>query len=322
VRKPVVGDSRSREFCRKFVRFSEHWLVKNLVRPVIFIMPPSIITLVATRSGLQAQLDPLLGHKIVSLLNDSALLVLVFASLYVYLLRTIYSAIEHHSKPERELNRDDLNAMLNSLNVVVGDKMKRFSSYFRSIDQEKRLCGNDVFQNITQPRQQIGMLVAALRGVFEFIDSSDALFRVGLLIIKDDKPCEWAHFEPAEHPPRTEPSELANARSTVMHCIKAKSAVLVEDIAKELAKRENKQRYLRCNTGDGDNGSQLCIPVICPMTRKVIYVITIAADRKCALREKHLPLYRWIADNYTLRMTLEHSLLILKEKTNESTKAT
>lgn len=315
--KPVTGDTFFRQYCRNFVNFAESWLVKSILRPFFFIMPPSLLTFLATRSGMQEEVQQLFGTEIAAYLNESAILILFFAFLYVTIVKAIYSGILLYSKPEREIGRDDLHVILKTLNIVVGDKMKRFAKRVKLVVDQRNLNGGNIFQEITQPTQQIGLLVSALRGAFESIDQTNALFRVGLLTVKNGKPEEWAHFDPAERPPRTTPEQLSCVGSTVMRCIKAKSSVLVEDIAKEITVKSKKnRRYLKCNTKDGENGSQLCYPIIHPTTGKIVYVITIAGNKKCCLPEKHLPLFEWIIEHYALRINLEHSLFILKENIN------
>jgi hypothetical protein len=246
--------------------------------------------------------------------------VLIATFAYVAFLKTIYAAIEHYSKPDRELSRDDLQAILQSINVVVGDKAKRFVGHAKVSLTSHNLPQDRVFQEITKPEQQIGLLVSALQGVLGFLDK-DTLFRVGLLIIQDGKPVEWAHFEPAERPPRTQATELDHPGSTVMQCIGKKSTVLVEDIQKELRIRnKEKRRYLQLNTRSNENGSQLCYPIAHSATGKIEYVITVAGDRRCCLIEKHLPLYEWIIDHFALRIRLEHSLMILKREVQDERK--
>lgn len=244
------------------------------------------------------------------------MLVLVAAYLYVAVLKTLYAAIERHSKPERELSRDDLDSILKSLNVVVGDKAMRFASYLKNCtSQNNAVDPAATFDTITQPKQQIALLISAVRGAFECIDSADTLYRVGLLIIRDGKPVEWAHFDPADHPPRTPPTDLSHPGSTVMHAVRARTTVIVEDIARELRGRsKNNRRYVRGNTRDDDEGSQLCYPVIHPATGQVEYVITVTGDGKCCMPEKHRPLYEWIINHYALRLNLEHSLMVIKER--------
>lgn len=317
--KPTSNDSFIRKSCRKITESCEHWFVKGFLKPVFFILPPSLITNVATKNNLAQQLEKILNPEISQFLSQSSLILFIGAYLYIVVLKGIYSAIEHYSKPEREINRDDILVILKSIGIVVGDKMKRFSNKARSITSNTTINPQQIFFELTQPEQQISLLISALRTSIEHIDQTNSFFRVGLLLIKNDEPYEWAFFDPAERPPRTTAVELSHPGSTVMRSIKAKSPILVEDIAKELnIKNKEKRRFLKCYTLEGEDGSQLCYPIIHPATNKVEYVITIAGNKRLSLEEKHLPLYTWLIDHYAMRVSLEHSLLLIKEKANEN----
>jgi len=282
-------------------------------------LPPTLITTAATKSNLKQELEAILSPEISQFLSQSSLLVLIGAYVYIVVLKSIYSAIEHYSKPEREINRDDILVLLKSIGIVVGDKMKRFSNLAKANISKTTINPQQIFFELTKPEQQINLLISALRTSIERIDQTNSFFRVGLLLIKNDEPYEWAYFDPAERPPRTTAEELSHPGSTVMRSIKAKSPVLVEDIARELKlKNKEKRRFLKYNTVDGEEGSQLCYPIIHPATNKVEYVITIAGNKKLCLEEKHLPLYTWLIDHFAMRVSLEHSLLLLKEKANEN----
>jgi hypothetical protein len=329
VHKPTSCDSIFQKLCKKITDSCGHWFVKSFLKPVFFILPPTIITNLATKNNLTQQLGSVLNPQISQLLSQSSLFLFIGAYLYLVILKSIYSAIEHYSKPEREINRNDILFLLTSIGVVVGDKMKRFSDKAKEISTRDVINSQQIFFEITQPEQQISLLITALKNSIEYIDQTDSFFRVGLLMVQDDKPYEWACFTPAQRPPRTAASELSHPRTTVMLSIKAKTPILVEDIAKELKIRnKDKRRFLKCNTTEGEEGSQLCYPIIHPATGKVEYVITIAGNKRLCLEEKHLPLYTWLIDHFAMRVSLEHSLLLIKknasvkklkkEKTDES----
>lgn len=318
VYKPTSKDSFFRKSCRKITASCDHWFVRSFLKPVFFILPPSLVTMVVSKSNLKQELTSILGADISSFLTQSSLLVLIGAYLYVVILKSLFSGIDYYSKPERELSRDDILVVLKAIGIVVGDKMKRFSNHAKDTVSKTTVNRGDIFLELTQPRQQIDLLVSALRTSIDWIDQTNAFFRVGLLVIKNNEPVEWAYFDPAERPPRTLPKDLSHPGSTVMKAIKAKSPILVEDIAKELKiKNKDKRRFLKCNTTEDEDGAQLCYPIIHPATGVIEYMITIAGDKKLCLEEKHLPLYVWLIEHFAMRISLEHSLLLIKEKTNE-----
>lgn len=316
--RPIVGDSWLKKLAREFVESCEKWWVKNLVRPVFFLLPPTVFTAVATRKGLQDQLVEIFGAAIGEYLNGSALVIIVGAFLYVALMRTLYAGIEQYSHPEKELKTADLLAILNALNVVVGDKNRRFGGYLKAQLKARQVNPGQTFLEITRPDQQIVLLIISLRTVFEYLDDKNARYRVGLLKVENRSPIEWVAFDPTSHPPRTSPQQLSAPSSTVSHAINTKSLVVVEDIQVELRRKKNKgeRRYIKGSTQDSDQGSQLCFPINHASTGSVEYVITVAGDKKACLVEKHAEIYSWIIEQFSTRIALEHSLLVLKEKAN------
>lgn len=129
-------------------------------------------------------------------------------------------------------------------------------------------------------------------------------------------------FEPGAHPPRTQAKNLASPSSTVSHAIKKKSIVIVDNIQNELSKPNKKERqFLKSNTQPTDQGSQICYPIVHASTGVIEYVLTIAGNKKNCFLSKHAELYAWIIGIFTTRISLEHSLLILKEKANGGKKS-
>lgn len=188
--RPTSNDSFIRKSCRKITESCEHWFVKSFIKPVFFILPPTLITTAATKSNLKQELEAILNPEISQFLSQSSLLVLIGAYVYIVVLKSIYSAIEHYSKPEREINRDDILVLLKSIGIVVGDKMKRFSNLAKANISKTTINPQQIFFELTKPEQQINLLISALRTSIERIDQTNSFFRVGLLLIKNDEPYE------------------------------------------------------------------------------------------------------------------------------------
>lgn len=313
--KPVIQDNKTKKCCRFIVETAEMWLFKYLIRPVFFVFPPTLLTLLATRKGLQNDVIELTGETVGNWLNHSALVIIVFTFLYVVILKAIYAAIKSYSKPGKELQVDELIALIKAIDIVVGDKTKRMSGEAKKAINISNLCGKTIFNQITRPEQQIPLLISGLRSVFEYLDEYETTFRVGLLRIENNKPTEWFSFDPASLPPRTEPSKLGSPSSTVSHAIKSKSVIIIESIQKELAKKSKRDRmFMKGNIQDNEEGSQLSYPIIHPSTGNVEYVITIAGNRNYCMKKKHAELYSWVINHFSVRITMEHSLLIIKEQ--------
>lgn len=313
--QPIVGDNRAKLCCRKIVSFCESWFVKQIARPIVFLLPPILLTSVAYRAGLKEDVVKWFGAGVGDLLNQSAFLIIVGAYIYVVIMKAIYAAINSYAKPSRELGTGDLIAILKAMNIVVNEKAKRMADKAKSALQQKNICPKRTFLQITQPGQQLYLLIAGIKSVFEYIDQEKAEYRVGLLKISGNKAVEWIAFEPYVQPPRTTPEDLNAPTSTVTHCIKTKSIVVVDDIQKELKKpTKDERRFLRSNT---QIGSQLCHPLTHQATGKVEYVITVAGNKANCLKQKHSELYEWILNHFAVRISMEHSLLIMKEKAHE-----
>ncbi|HFD31104.1 MAG TPA: hypothetical protein ENJ28_00120 [Gammaproteobacteria bacterium] len=315
---PVVGDNFVKKLCRGTVTFCESWSIKFLARPILFILPPTLVTLAATKTNIKDQVVDIFGQDVGSFINSSALLVVIGTFLYVVFMRALYAGISAYSKPARNIEVNELLAILKAINLVVGDKCKRMSDEAKKILSKTTVCPATTFTNITRPDQQIPLLIAGIKSVFEYMDQANTIFRIGLLRIIDNKPTEWIAFEPASNPPRTPAQNLSVPSSTVMHSIKNKSIITIQDIQSELSKRnKDKRRFVKSNTQPNDQGSQLCYPIVHPATGNVEYVITIAGNKKDCLIEKHTELYAWVIEHFSLRISLEHSLLVMKEKSNE-----
>lgn len=313
--KPIIEQPLTKRICKKITSFCETWMVKHILRPVFFLMPPAFLTLIATREGLRDNIVKYTSASTGEYLNNSAILILLITYLYVVIMKAIYAWIVNHAKPEKELEVGDLLALLKAIDIVVSDKTKRMSMEAKLLLNKDRACGQKTFLQITRPDQQIPLLIGGIRNVFEYMDNTDTVFRVGLLKIENNKPIDWYSFDPVSLPPRTPAKALKTPTSTVAHCIKTRSIVVIEDIQKELSKKAKKDRhFVKSNVQDSDEGSQLCYPLIHPATGNIEYVFTIAGNRANCLNKKHKELYSWIIEHFSVRVSMEHSLLIMREK--------
>lgn len=322
MRHPIIGDNWAKRLARTYISFAESWFIKNIARPILFILPPTIATAAATRQGLQEEIANILPPKAASFINESALIILVGVYLYVVIAKAIHAYIKNYSKPAKEISVEDVIAINKSIEIVVTEKYKRLSQEARKTKATETLNPGAVFRNITLPETQIKLTINGIRSVFEHLDQTRSLLRVGLIRIIDNKPTEWIAFEPMSHPPRTSAPQLSAPSSTVSATLKTKSIVVVEDIQAELSvKTKDKRRFLALNTQPTDQGSQLCYPIIHASTGKIEYIITIASNKKLSLQTSHKELYTWILEQFALRIALEHSLLLLKEKAHEESAA-
>lgn len=143
--QPIVGDNRAKLCCRKIVSFCESWFVKQIARPIVFLLPPILLTSVAYRAGLKEDVVKWFGAGVGDLLNQSAFLIIVGAYIYVVIMKAIYAAINSYAKPSRELGTGDLIAILKAMNIVVNEKAKRMADKAKSALQQKTFAQRELF---------------------------------------------------------------------------------------------------------------------------------------------------------------------------------
>lgn len=320
---PVIKDSAGKKVCKSIVKLCDSWLVKYIFTPILFVQPPILLTILATKNELQNDVVSWVGPAIGKFISESALLIIIGSFLYLVVMRAIYAAIRNCAKPERELEVDDLVALVNAINIIVGEKTRRMAIEAKAALGLNNICGRETFLQITRPDQQIPLLIRGLRSVFVYMHTANATFRVGLLRIDNNKAIHWYSFDPESQPPRTHAAVLNAPTSTVSRCIKTKSIIVIDNVQKELKKKsKNIRRFMRGNLQAEDEGSQLCYPIIHSATGNVEYVVTIAGNRSESLKAKYSELYTWIINHFSVRICMEHSLLIMKEKTSDTAEST
>lgn len=311
---PVFRTNLITKICHRINIFFNHATYVCFVRPVLFVLPISFILMTLADSELCKQLGDVIGSRAADFLQKSQLM-LVFMS---FALITIGSSLENlikaYATPDCELLRDDLHSILNNINGVVGSKKSRFLKVTK-LAILNRWGKEKIFLEITQPEQQIALLVKALHGIFEYLFKNKVNFRVGLMRVADNKPSEWFCFEPEDHPPRTSAKVLSAPTSAIMKALKTKEMVIVSDLQDELKKKSKEDRnFIKGSSDLSAEGSLLTFPIYCPNTKNPIYVLSVLAKQKKCLDEKNKELYFWIIDIFLSRILLEHHLMLLKNQ--------
>lgn len=306
---PVAGDNSCKVFCRRIVKFCESFIVKNIVYPIVIVLPPILVTSVAQTDELKKELLKYLSAD--SLTTVSNLVLIILATIYMVLVKAIYLGIKSYGKPSKELEKRDLIAILRGIDIVLDEKAKRMDKNAALTLASPRDC-TQIFKAVTLPEQQISLLVVAIHSFFEYLSEQKVNFRVGLLRVESDKVVEWEAFHPRSSPPRTLPAKLNIPTSTVSKCIKSKSMIIINDVRKELLKEKSKRAYFEGNFQSSEQGSQLCYPIVHNSDGKIHYVLTIAGNKADSLNQSHTDLYKWVLNHYIVRISLERSLLIMK----------
>jgi hypothetical protein len=171
----------------------------------------------------------------------------------------------------------------------------------------KQAQPDQVFQSITQPDQQIYFTVNAIWKFLEKI-AGNVSFDVRLAEIgtKGELLSWYTH---GGEPPRHTIAELDCADSALRHCVNTKSVVVIPDIQKEAEKKVGQHYHM---FEKHEKGSVLCYPIYHRPTRSYPYVLCIKAHRANHFTAGGEDYYKWLFDQFGLRLELEHSLRLLK----------
>ncbi|ERJ17732.1 hypothetical protein SSPSH_003500 [Salinisphaera shabanensis E1L3A] len=251
--------------------------------------------------------------------NQNPFLASVIVALYVIGLNAIISGVHRLAKGSERVEIKDLLRLFEVLETIVGSKSKRFGEYVSTSYKKPRseFSAEATFRNITQPDQQIALLNIGIQTFFDAIDRHDTNIATAIVSVSENgAPESWFHFHPDSKPPLATPEELAKPDSTVMHAIKRRRMVIIEDIAAEAKKPDRSRRYRKVENED-EEGSLICYPIIDGSSNKVPYVVSIKADRKKYFRKHHSEFYSWVLETFEVRIRLEHSLLLLRSLADE-----
>lgn len=311
MRRLLKGRARTIEI---FYRALSKWWIKFGLWPLLVAGPPGLLAYwmqngTASVLPVPSFVQPFLGNPYAGF----------FGPAWIWLFTLAYAFIETKSK-EGAIDVGHLLSLFKTLEKIVEAKAKRFGEYAKRMQAGLVEPDSAVFSAITQPEQQIAKISEGLHAFFEAIDKRGASFRVGIVVIRDNVPVEWLYFSPESQPPRTPMSTLQSPESTICRCVESRHIVIVEDVKAEIRKSSGR-RYVP-GSDVSSEGSQLCYPVVHHYTDSIPYVIAIAVDRRGYFRQKQRPLYEWIIEHFAVRLGLEQSLSIIKERVQDGQKIT
>ena len=188
---------------------------------------------------------------------------------------------------------------------IVCDKTVEFDKHYN----KPEINNECIFRAITNPIIRIQNLIYKLH-YFLKITNSNLNFLVRMAKMKDDKPVDWfKHNAPPEKRPRTVIRELDFENSALRLCIKEREIIIIEDVEKE-SKKENPRFKI---TQKDQKGSLICYPVYHIETETHPYVIIISTP-SVFFKETKKEYYEWILELFAVRIKLEHSLSLIREK--------
>lgn len=291
--------------------YTSHWAVKYAAGPLLLALPPAIITALYSNPAAKDWLAITHPH-ISQILTEYFWFFIAFAAIYPTIVLKVAQMIAKRAD-SNGLSVDGLLALLASLDAIVGCKEARFAKQAASTAP---LTKEEAFCKVTNPDTQIAEIVREVCNLFNATrtDKKKNLIRVTLAVIKDDKITEIPIYYPADEPVRSPIESLNKPCSAIQTAIKSKKLVVIEDIRKELQRPHKKRRFIDTGNEVDNAGSIICYPIIYSKTGKIPFVISVHCNDAGYFKNDFKDLYEHSLQRFALRLSLEYSLLQIKEK--------
>lgn len=312
-----IFNSASNKLLSKIVDISKDWKFIYLLKPLIISALPVIMAFYSTDS-IHKRISEI-SPEITSYCDANVLKVILYAAVLLFVLTAIFGWIEQQANKQCEIDDVSLHTLLKILDRIVGAKSARFGKNYKKLLASRDTCAKTVFNEITKPDEQIALLTEGIYSFFESLDKENVAIKVVVAplknnVIEDD----WLYCAPTSNPPRTPLSELKHPESALSACLKNKSIVIIEDVQKEALKTKNRNFIITRDDAKTEEGSLVCYPVIHSTTNEVAYILSIYANKKCYFTKQRKPIFENFLQRFALRISLEHSLSLLKTITAET----
>lgn len=281
------------------------------VLPIVFLSGPSLAVTYYSVDLFRNATKEVIPIGLSAFLDSHVIYVLVIALIISYVISNINLILQKFVTNGDSLTYEGLLHLKGALEKIVQFKADRFEMESNNLLSQKASPAA-IFKAITKPDQQILHIAHALHGFLEAI-TTDIDFKVR--IIKTDNvgnPIAWYTFAPNNLPPNTDISVLQNHDSSVSTCLRNKKMFVIEDI-KEAANKAGGREYVMSHSDPADEvGSLICYPIYQKQIKCYPLVLAISANKPYFKKSKKL-LYKWILDQFVLRIQLEYNLVLLKE---------
>lgn len=293
---------------RLFSLYKIPW-VQFFLAPLLFTLPPVLLTKFT---------DSQKFHDFVSadfpqlaeFLDRYYLASILFATIYTIAVLAFAKSIVRRVRI-REIDTSGLLSIIAALDGIVGPKAARFGEHVKNIPN---LTRETIFCTISQPQLQIVEIIRSLWYLFDAAKSRETnnLIRVVLARFADGKIIGFPVYFPADEFVDASLDDLNKPNSAFSTAFRTKKILVIPDIEKEL---RTKKRYEPLGNHDDDSGSLICYPVIHKSTREVPFVISIHCDEKNYFKQDNefVEIYKLTLERFALRLSVEYSLLLLKE---------
>lgn len=303
-------------FTRWLFELYKKWWVQYIAAPVLLAAPPALVTGFYNNKALNAKVLAL-SPWVADLLTQYAIAAFLFASLYSLILLAFAKSVVK-SVDARGLNVEGLLMLIAAIDSVVGSKARRFAERATNMNG---LTRESVFDEITQPTKQIAEIVRAICELFNLATTDKKrpnLIRVVLATINENNEITGLPiYYPEDEPVRSTVDGLNDPSSAIRTAARTRKTIIIRDIAKELEKPKVKRKFADTGNDQDNIGSLICYPVLHNGTKRVPFVISIHCEDAGYFKEGFVELYEHTLQRFALRLSLEYSLLTIKEKLSE-----
>lgn len=311
IEKFTIEKPKRTSFYKLIVKQVNKAWVKWFVIPIFYGLPVFFINSSFSNDNLAKWLKNNLGN-FGGFLGEYQAWIIILSFVIYGMTAVLYSHIkdiaEYSPPPPPDLSKQHAISIIQTLEIVVQAKYKRFIDTLRTTTSY-----HDIFNIITQPNLQKDIIIQALKSHIE-LQFQNSLIKVGLMKVKDKSCVDWENYLPATIGPKTEINILNAKTSCIKRSIESKTVIIVEDTFAEVAKPSTSRNYVKGKTPENESGSQICYPILDPLTKEVIYVITVSCNKAQSFKIEDLEFYKWLLGIYAQRLLVEISLDILKQK--------
>ena len=288
------------------------WWIKFIVGPFLLATPPAVVSAYYGNTEFRTQLTS--WYSGASVLSDNVVIVVLGMALYPTVVLAGARFVLHYADANA-LTAFWLTRLNAALDRVVGCKASRFEDNALE-NGEQVIAPQTAFCTITQPQKQIGELA---RGICEFFNAiapgnEDHLIRVVLVAVEDGKITNIPFHFPEDERVRATREVLNDPKSTIQTSLREKEIVVIQSIAAEMKKPKQERRYVSSGNSSDDVGSLICFPVPYGNAGEIPFVISVHCDNDGYFREAKRGIYQHTLERFGLRMQLEYSLLLMKER--------
>ena len=294
---------------QRFLSFVDYidrpWVV--ILMAVLNVLP-ILLFLYFTREPVAAVLNQNLSVSVVQWLSSYSLGLFLGAVLFLAIYNFLPKIANAIAKKSGILKLEDALILKEAFEDIVGIKYDRIGGECETfLSKGDNSDPGQLFKSINQPDQQIYFTVNTIWKFLEKI-SGNVGFDVRLAEIGlEGELLSW--YTHGGEPPRHDISELDCPDSALRHCVATKSVVVIPDIQKEAEKTVDQHYHM---FEESEKGSVLCYPIYHRPSRSYPYVLCIKASKVNYFTAGREDYYKWLYDQFGLRLGLEHSLRLLK----------